>query len=117
VLIVLDPTNNPKLTELQRIFVGAGGECHVGTAAWKHLEEMAGETMATFLSRYVHDPIEALLNESLQQLPDITFAITDDVLTVDVGGELLRIERAVQPELASGPDELPDDVNGDANSL
>ena len=117
ILIVLDPTNNPKVSELQRIFVEAGGECHVGPAAWKHLEDMAGATMATFLNRYVHDPIEALLNESLQQLPDITFAITDDVLTVDVGGDRLRIDRAVQPELASGPDELPDDVNGEASTL
>ena len=117
VLIVLDPTNNPKLKELQRVFVESGGECHVGQAAWDHLEDMAGETMATFLSRYVHDPIEALLNESLQELPEITFAVTDDVLTVDVAGERLRVARAVQPELASGPDEVPDDVSGDANSL
>lgn len=117
VLIVLDPTNNPKLAELQRVFIGAEGECHIGQAAWNHLEAMAGATMATFLSRYVHDPIEALLNESLQQLPEITFAITDDVLTVDVAGERLRIERAVQPELASAPDEVPDDVTGEDNSL
>ena len=117
VLIVLDPTNNPKLAELQRIFIEAGGECHVGQAAWKHLEDLAGQTMATFLSRYVHDPIEALLDESLQQLPGITFAITDDVLTVDVAGEQLRIERAAQPELASGPDDVPDDVDGDASGL
>ena len=73
---------------------------------------MAGETRATFLNRYVHDPIEALLNKSLQPLPPITFAITDDVPTIDVSGERLRIERAVQPELASGPDEVPDDVSG-----
>ena len=73
--------------------------------------------MATFLGRYVHYPIEALLSESPKQLPQITFAISDEVLTVDVAGERLRIERAVQPELASGPDELPDDISGDANSL
>jgi len=117
VLIVLDPTSNPKLTELQQMFMRAGGECHVGQAAWDHLERMAGETMATFLGRYVHYPIEALLSESPKQLPQITFAISDEVLTVDVAGERLRIERAVQPELASGPDELPDDISGDANSL
>ena len=117
VLIVLDPTDNPKLKELQRVFIKTGGECHVGQAAWDHLGEMAGETMAAFLRRYVHGPIEALLSESLQQLPEITFAITDDALTVDVAGERLRVERAVQPELASDPDEAPDDVSGDANSL
>jgi hypothetical protein len=73
--------------------------------------------MATFLDRYVHDLIEALLGESLQQLPQIAFAINNDVLTVDVAGERLRIERAVEPELASYADGVPDDLGEDANSL
>ena len=117
VLIVLDPTCSKKLRELKPKFIEAGGECHVGKAAWNHLEESAGETMAAFLRRYVHEPIEALLNESPQQLPDIRFAITDDLLIVDVAGERRRIERAPQPELASCPDEVPEDVSGDANSV
>lgn len=48
VLIVLDPTPNPKLTELSRVFASAGGEVYIGAEAWKHLDIEAGPTMARF---------------------------------------------------------------------
>ena len=41
VLIVLDPTPNPKLDELVKAFLGSDGEVYVGNAAWNHLQEAA----------------------------------------------------------------------------
>lgn len=32
-------------------------EAHIGPAAWQHLEEQAGHTMATFVEKYVRRPI------------------------------------------------------------
>ena len=46
VLIVLDPTPNPKLEELRAAFLDAGGEVHIGQNAWAHLKNLAGPTMA-----------------------------------------------------------------------
>lgn len=113
VLVVLDATNNPKLIELGRKFTEAAGECHLGDAAWKHLQDMAGEPMAMFLSRYVQYPIQALLKDSPQELPNIGFNLTDSFMNIEVGGELLKIRRVVEPELASDPD----DIDGGVSSV
>jgi hypothetical protein len=37
VLVVLDPTANVKLDELNQVFIAAGGESYIGQAAWDHL--------------------------------------------------------------------------------
>ncbi len=59
VLVVLDPTPNPRLSELQAEFEAKGGHAYIGDAAWQHLESEAGDTMAKFIERYVRVPISA----------------------------------------------------------
>lgn len=113
VLIVLDPTENPKLTELQEAFRSAGGESFVGQAAWDHLESMGGQTMATFIAKYVHVPIQALLTGVPESLPDITFSMRNDRLVIEVAGEQLKVQRHPSEALASEPDALPDDASGE----
>ena len=65
VLVVLDSTPNAKLEELSRAFLKEDGECYVGAAAWEHLDRLAGQTMASFLDRYVRFPTENLLTQAL----------------------------------------------------
>ena len=60
ILVVLDPTPNPRLDQLVEAFSKSGGESHVGAAAWSHLETRSGSTMATFLERYVRHPLERM---------------------------------------------------------
>jgi len=60
VLVVLDPTPNPRLRELQAEFEAKGGHAYVGNDAWAHLEEEAGGIMATFIERYVRTPISEI---------------------------------------------------------
>ena len=60
VLVVLDPTPNPRLRDLQAEFEAKGGHAYIGDAAWTHLEEEAGGIMATFIERYVREPISAI---------------------------------------------------------
>lgn len=87
VLIVLDPTSNPKLEELIEAFLNVGGEAYVGDNAWDHLEEAAGPTMALFLEKYVKSPIQEVLDATLDDLPDVTFKMSDDIFCVTIGEE------------------------------
>ena len=49
VLVVLDPTPNSRLRDLQAAFEAKGGLAYIGAAAWAHLEAAAGGVMATFI--------------------------------------------------------------------
>ncbi|GAB1385748.1 hypothetical protein MASR1M59_08960 [Melaminivora sp.] len=66
VLVVLDPTPNPRLHELQAEFEAKGGHAYIGDAAWTHLEEEAGGVMATFIERYVRKPISEISSFDLE---------------------------------------------------
>lgn len=114
VLIVLDPTENPKLTELCAAFRSVEGEFFVGRDAWNHLESKAGETMAVFISKYVHLPIQELLTAAPETLPDITFSMQNNQLVIALANERLSIERQPSEDLAGGPDEVPDDLSGES---
>ncbi|HVA90743.1 MAG TPA: restriction endonuclease [Chloroflexota bacterium] len=57
VLLVLDPTPSHRLDDLSAEYARVDGEAYIGNAAWKHLEEQAGVTMATFVEKYVRRPI------------------------------------------------------------
>lgn len=60
VLVVLDPTPNPRLRDLQAAFESKGGLAYIGDAAWAHLEAAAGGILATFIEKYVRRPITAI---------------------------------------------------------
>ncbi len=111
VLIVLDATPNPKLHELCKAFESTAGEVYVGEAAWKHLDEMAGSTMAMFLKRYIHDPIQALLEKTPRSLPDLTLRMGAGDISVGVGKESFRIVREIGGEAENDTASLPDDVD------
>lgn len=90
VLVVLDPTANPKLELLRRAFLDCGGEVYVGEAAWSHLEGEAGLTMSRFLEKYVRAPIEQLLEQAPEALEPISFELRGQELIIRSGtGELV----------------------------
>ena len=84
-------TPSQKLTELRAAFLSAAGEVYVGQEAWAHLEGLAGSTMARFLERYVHAPLEALLDEEPAELPDLLLAMSPERVTIRVGKEEFSI--------------------------
>jgi hypothetical protein len=95
VLIIFDPTPNEKLDSLKKAFLKAKGAVYVAEDAWKHLDEAAGPTMATFIERYVREPIQALLAETPSEgLPDLTLKMSATKLTVSVGDESWSSPRA-----------------------
>lgn len=93
VLVVLDSTPNAKLAELCQAFEAADGESFVGEEAWEHLSSMAGSTMAKFLDLYVHTPMQAVMEDTPQELPPLTIRVDSGDLAIDVGDETFRVSR------------------------
>lgn len=117
VLVVFDPTPNEKLGELQRAFLKSGGEAHVGPAAWRHLDELAGSTMSVFINKYVRDPINALLGEMPpSELPEMKLSMIGATIRFSISGEEIIIERAlVGAEGDTAADrEIPEDVDDES---
>jgi hypothetical protein len=110
-----DPTRNPKLTELEQVFRNNGGEVYIGKAAWQHLESTAGSTLGRFLERYVHAPIEQLLDAlpPADQMPELILNISGDSLSISVDGDTFTAKRsAPQPsEVAEIEGEMPEDAD------
>lgn len=110
VLVVLDSTPNPKLSELERAFFGQDGEVYKGTAAWEHLDNLAGPTMSLFLENYVRGPIDRLIKEAPQTLPKFVATMSDDSIFISVGDETFRIVRRESDIGEDQHDEAPDDI-------
>jgi hypothetical protein len=109
VLVVLDPTSNSKLAELEKRFHENGGKVFIGNAAWKHLDDEAGPTMAKFLENYVRRPINDLLQAVPAEMPEMTLAMAANHFTVRIGSETFSIER--RPDAPIDESEvIPDDV-------
>lgn len=115
VLVVLDPTRNPKLDELQTAFRNQGGEVYIGPDTWMHFDALAGPTMARFLEAYVHVPLQALLAEvpaTPESLPDVLLRMTETLFSVSLAGTVLEVPRSPrQEDEPSEPDSLPEDVD------
>jgi hypothetical protein len=110
VLVVLDSTPNPKLAELERAFGAVGGEVYIGAAAWQHLDNLAGDTIATFLENYVGLPLEDLLDSALPELPDFKASIVGCNMILSLGDESFTIHRSPLPNLAGAErDQAADD--------
>lgn len=85
VLIVFDPTPNPRLEDLTKAFQREQGMVYIGEAAWQHLAQAAGDIMSRFIEKYVKMPILHVLNDVPISLPPIKFAMTDEhfCMTID----------------------------------
>ena len=83
----------------------------MGADAWAHLEQSAGATMAVFLDRYVHYPIQSLLAEAPTSLPKLVLAMDHDHLVVTVGDETLEIQRNQGIATSTEGEPLPNDVD------
>lgn len=110
VLLVLDPTPSSRLEELSAEFSRVGGDAYVGDVAWAHLEEEAGDTMATFVEKYVRTPISKvdayasdLLGMSIQNLKAESVFVVE-LFDENGRGYQWRIERHEDAALASDED-------------
>lgn len=109
VLVVLDSTPNPKLTELTNAFLAQDGEVYIGSDAWAHLDQLAGDTMAHFLEKYVRAPIDHLINDAPLRIPDLRARLGDEEMLIAVGNQELVINRGNVDADDSARDQTPDD--------
>jgi hypothetical protein len=115
VLVVLDPTENNKLTDLQAAYRKMGGEAFIGDAAWQHLEDEAGPTMAAFIEKYVRRPVgevsafEAAIDGDPQRrglvLLDLAATLEGSELRIKLGAHERRIERHEDPTLGDNEED------------
>jgi DNA (cytosine-5)-methyltransferase 1 len=91
VLIVLDPTRNEKLELLEKAFRDSGGESYVGEAAWEHIRARAGDTMAEFVTKYIREPIDAIVRDANQSSAADQIQIGDLHLRWNVSGPNLVV--------------------------
>lgn len=117
VLLVLDATPNPKLSELERVFFEAGGEVYIGEEGWRHLDDAAGSTMGVFLEKYVHGPIQALLAEAPRDLPDLKISSKAGDIEIGLGAESFLIARDSIKAEGSRKDPMPDDIEEEIAGL
>lgn len=111
VLIVLDPTDNLKLTELVSVFHDAGGSTYIGDAAWALLEAEAGQILAQFLERYIRSPLDSLISHAPDRLPTLELHDNGSTVRLRVGDEILTIARANDDSISSDYNSIPEDVD------
>ena len=112
VLLVLDPTDSPKLTQLRTAFTAAGGMCFIGDEAWAHLFDRAQPDMRLFLGKYIESPLRELFSAvpEGQQLPSLELHDEGDTIRFVIGDYTWTVERgAADPTLAI-EDTIPDDA-------
>jgi hypothetical protein len=113
ILVVLDPTMNPRLEDLQRAYEAKGGRAYLGEAAWQHLEDEAGEVMSKFIEKYVRRPIEAISRYEREDRPgskriellDFHATCEAERVTLRLGDFVRRIDRSELQGLAVEEDE------------
>ena len=113
VLVCMDSTPNAKLDALTKAFHHQKGEVYIGEQAWEHLRVLAGTTMSTFLETYVRAPMQHLIENADESLPDMAARWTDEGVEIEVGDDLLQIAREHVQEDEESVDELPDDADED----
>ncbi len=111
VFVVLDPTGNPKLSEIISEFHRAGGETYVGESAWNMLEQEAGPVMSRFLEHYVRAPLDSMIERAPIAMPELLLSHDGESITFTVGKESLRVDRMIDETFESPDYALPDDVD------
>ncbi len=97
VLIVLDPTSSNRLTELTAAFEAAGGNVHTDDA-WAFIETKAGDSMSTFIEKYLR-PVLLQMASYDDVLPkSITLEWATDSIQISSSEETFKIERTGEQE-------------------
>ena len=69
--------------------------------------------MSKFLDKYVRGPINQLIEEA-PRVPEMVARTEDDAITIGIGNETLRIDRAPLSDNEEGEgDMMPNDISDD----
>lgn len=97
VLVVLDPTPSNRLEQLRDLFLQLGGQVFIGEAAWAHIGERAGRTMASFVERYIKPALEAASDFDTSRIDPISMDWQGNAVVIRIGSTERRISRPTNP--------------------
>ncbi len=100
VLVVLDPTPSPRLTELIAKYAANEGRHLVGADARAHMDSKADGTMAVFLERYIRPPLTEMATHEDTGPEPIQLSWSPDEMLILGNNENIRIPRRVWIGLA-----------------
>ncbi|MBJ7436508.1 MAG: hypothetical protein JHC54_12495 [Acinetobacter sp.] len=112
ILLVLDPTTNSKLVELESVFKANGGQVFIGDSAWQHLEDVAGPVMSIFLNLYVRRPLIQLIEHAEDPIEKLQLTVYGGNVSISIGEETMTILRENVTENNEVYD-MPSDVDED----
>lgn len=82
VLLVLDPTHSNRLEELSTKYIECGGQFYHGEAAWKHMEQEAGDIVSVFIENYIKPAIKGIEAVDISILQSINLHWSEDNITI-----------------------------------
>ena len=101
-------TPNPKLKAITKAFEDNGGRVFLGDEVWSHLSELSGVEIATFVKRYIKDPVESIAIQE-RELLDLGLryrtGIEGDIIEVTIGTHSWVIRRPRRDEAVAIEDE------------
>jgi hypothetical protein len=104
----MDPTPNPKLKAITKALEDNGGRVFLGDEVWSHLSELSGVEIATFVKRYIKDPVESIAIQE-RELLDLGLryrtGIEGDIVEVTIGTHSWVIRRPRRDEAVAIDDE------------
>ena len=65
----------------------------MGDDAWAYLNGQAGRPLSHFLRKYVREPIQTLLAEVPEELPELVLRMDRSEFAASLAGEELRVQR------------------------
>ncbi|MEQ1746580.1 MAG: restriction endonuclease [Saprospiraceae bacterium] len=98
VLFVLDPTASNRLSELSAAFTASGGAVYLGEAAWAHLEEKSGETMARFIEKYIKPPLKAMNDFDTSSISSVRISWENNRIVIASDTEEYIIDRYAESQ-------------------
>ena len=93
VLLVLDPTPSPRLTELAAKFIEQNGIFLQGDNAWSHMENEAGKVVSVFIEKYIKPAIEAIEQVEISHPEQLSLCWKDKEIEIKSSTDTYSIPR------------------------
>jgi len=93
ILLVLDPSNSNRLTELSNKYLACGGDFYHGEKAWEHMKKNAGEIISIFIENYIRPAIDSVDDLNFTCLDSLSLVWRDNEIIVSNSDSEYIIER------------------------
>ncbi|WP_407605463.1 hypothetical protein [Proteus mirabilis] len=98
ILLVLDPSNSNRLTELSRKYLDCGGEFYHGDSAWEHMKINAGDVISVFIEKYIRPAIDSVDDLDFSCLDSLNLHWRQNEIEVGNANSTYVIKRTITAE-------------------